>query len=165
MQNQQLMHNANFSMWSGKLSRKACPAGRQVLRAEQRERGGGTKLTTSPIFFVFSVPFFSMCVCRSVITPAAWTLWFFFSFSLCHLCLISLTPPEIILKSPLLPHRCSSLHNVLHLLFDHTCVPTLLYNSVHCTFYQKNSLSWASSFTDSFTGIEVLNCIRFVFFW
>lgn len=94
---------ANLSRWRGKLSSQGCPAGRQVLRAEQRQGRGGDQHYNF-YNFCFSSPLFSLCACRSVITPAAWN-------PLCHLCFISLSSPKVLLRfpsppSPLFPEKC-----------------------------------------------------------
>lgn len=117
--------------WSGKLSREARPAGRQVLRAEQGPGRGGDHRDYLGKNFLSFLPLSPLCARRSVITPAAWNLRLFF---------LSLAPPrpppsppsspcplgKILLMLPLLPRRCSSApKNALHLPSGPpTCGPT-----------------------------------------
>lgn len=106
---------ATFCRRRGKLSSECCPAGRQVLRGEQRQgRGGDQHYNFYNLFLFFLSPFASLCACRSVITPAACDLWVFFLslyfYLRSHLCFRSLSSTEILLMFPLLPllpHCCS----------------------------------------------------------
>lgn len=116
---------ANFSRLSGKLSRKACPAGRQVQRAEQTQRGGGDQAYNFSNFFCLFCPFLlsvclPLCNYTSCLDPVALFLFLspspLFDLPLSSWNSFKVTSPP----SPLF----LSLHNVLHLLCDHTCVPT-----------------------------------------
>lgn len=122
---------ANFSRWSGKLSRKGCPAGRQVLWAEHNREEVETKPPTSSTFFcLFCAFLLSVCLqlCNYTSCLDLVVFFLFLSPSASPSPLFDLPLPlEILLMSPLHPRRCSFPFRTLY-----TCGPP----QPHC------SLTW-----------------------